>query len=240
MISCLLCTSGVAEEIPKGPRQVVIPDQVNVYYRELILAQNNPKASKGIEELLRLGRAASDALVRPTIPGKSDILESLSEKEYQEVIHKMVGFSVNREETVFVEPNPSFFIDLAKHSGDQASIDYFETYKKTNLVYVSQQTDYNGCYLFGTLSMVDSFSQWKNYSQKYPNRYQKEVLNSLKEIEDDITSGTCACGDKQSALREFEAFVKLYPNEKITKRIRERVEQIHRGESDIRENCINQ
>lgn len=217
----------------------MIPEEVDIYFRELNIVLNNPNAGKGVEGLLRMGRSASDVLVRPSIPGKADILESLSEEEYQTVVLKMKGFSVNRQETVFVEPNPSFFISLAKRSGDKASVDFFEIYKKTEFAYFRQQTDYNGCYLFGTLSMVDSYSQWIKYRNKYPTRYQKEVTNLIRNIEDDITSGTCACDDKKSALREFEAFIAAFPHEKIAARIRERIEQIHKGKSDIRENCIN-
>ena len=149
----------------------------------------------------------------------------------------MKGFSVNRQETVFVEPDPSFFIALATRSGDQASVDFFEVYRKTKFAYFRQQTDYNGCYLFGTLSMVDSYTQWITYSKKYPTRYPKEVMNFI--CRGRSYRGTCACDDKESALREFEAFIRAFPNAKISTRVSERINQIHQGKSDIRESCIN-
>ena len=216
-----------------------IPEEVEIYSRELNIKSNNANEGVDVDGLLRLGQKASDALVRSPSPGKADILERLSEEEFQAVVLKMKGFSVNRQETVFVEPDPSFFIALAKRSGDQASVDFFEIQKKTEFAYFRQQTDYNGCYLFGKLSMVDSYTQWIKYGNKFPTRYSKEVMNYIRNIEEDITSGTCACDDKESALREFEAFIRAFPQARIATRVRERIDQIHQGKSDIRANCIN-
>jgi len=236
---CLLSTAGQGDELLATRQAQTIPEEVEVYSRELNIISNNPNANKGVEGLLQLGRKASDALVRSLSPGKADILESLSEDEFQAVVLKMKGFSVNRQETVFVEPDPNFFIALAKRSGDQASVDFFEVYRKTKFAYFRQQTDYNGCYLFGTLTMVDSYKQWVTYNKKYPTRYPEEVRNFIRDIEEELTGGTCACDDKESALREFEAFIQAFPHSKITTRIHERINQIHQGKSDIREHCIN-
>lgn len=239
VFSCFLSTAGITGELPVSQQTPSIPEEVEIYSRELNIESNNANAGIDVEGLLRLGQKASDALVRSPSPGKADILERLNEEEFQAVVLKMKGFSVNRQETVFVEPDPSFFIALAKRSGDQASVDFFEVQKKTEFAYFRQQTDYNGCYLFGTLSMVDSYTQWITYSKKYPTRYPKEVMNFIRDVEEDLTGGTCACDDKESALREFEAFIRAFPNAKISTRVSERINQIHQGKSDIRESCIN-
>ena len=62
-----------------------IPEEVEIYSRELNIASNNANAGIGVEGLLRLGQKASDALVCSS-PGKADILERLSEKEFQAVV----------------------------------------------------------------------------------------------------------------------------------------------------------
>jgi len=239
VFSCLLSSAGLAGELSVVQRTYSIPEEVEIYSRELNIESNTANSSINVERLLQLGQQASVALVQPSSPGEADILERLSEDEFQTVVHKMKGFSVNRQETVFVEPDPNFFIALAKRGGDQASVDFFEVKKKTEYSYYRQQTDYNGCYLFGTLGMVDSYNQWIKYGNKYPARYSKDVKSQIRNIEDDITGGTCACDDKTSALREFEAFILAFPSAKIAERVRERINQINLGKSDIRENCIN-
>lgn len=87
--------------------------------------------------------------------------------------------------------------------------------------------------------MVDSYRQWVKYNNKYPTRYTKDVMNHIRDIEEDFSDGTCACDDKKSVLREFEAFAQAFPLSKITPRVRERIHQIQQGKSDIREHCVN-
>lgn len=95
------------------------------------------------------------------------------------VVLKMKGFVVNRVESVYVEPDPRFFLTLAKRLGDKASVDFFEAFTKSapeaHPVYIEEQTDYSGCIRFGTMSLVDSYKQWTDFGKKYPNRYANEV-----------------------------------------------------------------
>jgi hypothetical protein len=243
MIACLLSTAGLAGELPVSLKASMIPEEVDIYSRELKIISNDAKTGVGVEGLLKLGKKASDALVRPPSPGGADVLERLSEEDFQAVILKMKGFSVNRQETVFVEPDPAFFIALAKRAGDQASVEFFEAYRKTKPngwpVYIEQQTDYSGCIRYGTMSLVDTYTLWDTYSKKYPTRYPKEVMSFIRDIEDDLTESTCACDDKESVLREFETFIRAFPRARITARLREKVNQIHQGKSDIREHCLS-
>jgi hypothetical protein len=242
MIACLLSTVGLAGELP-SKKSSMIPEEVNIYSRELKIISNDAKAGVGVEGLLRLGEKASDALVWPPSSGGADVLESLSEEDFQSVIRKMKGFSVNRQETVFVEPDPAFFIALAKRAGDQESVEFFEAYRKTepngSPVYIEQQTDYSGCIRYGTMSLVDTYTLWDTYSNKYPTRYSKEVMSFIRDIEDALTEWTCACDDKESVTRELKAFIQKFPSAKISKRLRERVDQIHQGKSKIREHCLS-
>jgi hypothetical protein len=243
IIAYLLSPAGLAGELPVNPKTSMIPEEVDVYARELKIVSNDANAGIGIEGLLKLGEKASVALVLPHNPGEADVLEQLSEEDFQAVIFKMKGFSVNREETVFVEPDPEFFIALAKRASDKVSVEFFEAYRKTKPngwpIYIEQQTDYSGCIRYGTMDLVNTYTLWNTYSNKYPTRYKKEVMNFIQEVEDDLTGGTCACDDKDSGLRELEAFIRAYPRAKITTRLREKVNQIHQGKSDIREHCLS-
>jgi hypothetical protein len=235
LFTCGQSTASLGAEVPK------IPQEVEIYFRELNTFSNSAATGLEVEGLLRLGRNARDVLTRPR-EGGTDVLEELSEGDFQKVALKMKGFVVNRQETLNVDPIPSFFLALAKRAGDQASVEFFEAYNKTKPdggweVYVEQQTDYSGCIRFGTMSLVDSYVLWDAFSKKYPTRYQGEVKRFVNDIEFDLGSGTCACGDKKSAIAEFENFVRVFPNGKLSARVRERINQISQGMSDIREQC---
>lgn len=238
VVTILASTAGV----PPINRQVqTIPEEVERYSRELDIINNNPSTSGGVEELLQLGREASHALIMPPKGSSEDVLESLSDETFHAVSLKMNGFIVNREETINVDPDTDFFLALAKRTDDQASVEFFEAYKKTDPygwpVYINQQTDYSGCIRFGTMSLVDTFTLWDTYRKKHPTRYQKEVNKFIDDVESELVGGTCACEDHKSATLEFEAFIRAYPRSKIVTRLSERVNQIHQGKSDIREHC---
>lgn len=244
IFSCFLSNAGLAGELPAIQLTPMIPNEVEQYALELNVISNNPSASKGVEELLQLGRKASDALMMPSSSRSEEgcVLELLSEEDFQMVVRKMKGFTVNRQEVVFVEPEPDFFIALAKRSRDQASLDFFEAYKTTKprgwSIYVEQQTDYSGCIRFGSMSLVDTYKRWSTFSNRYPTRYKKEAAKFIRDVEEDL-DGTCACYDKESVIREFDAFILAFPRSKIATRLRERIDQIHRGQSNIREDCIS-
>lgn len=243
LAACLASAPCLAGEPAGNPKASPIPEEVEAYARELKIVSADPNAGAGVEGLLKLGQNASAALVLPARPGEETVLERLSDEELQVVVHKMQGFMVNREEIVYVEPDPAFFLALAKRAHDPASVEFFEAYRKTKPnvwpVYIDQQTDYSGCIRFGTLSLVDTYKAWDAYGRKYPTRYAQEAGQFLRDVEETLTGGVCACDDKEGALREFTAFIRAFPRAKITPRLRARVDQLHQGKSDIRAQCVS-
>lgn len=241
IIGCLLSTVVLAEAQPVPMALPTIPEAVERYSFEAGILFNNPSAGIGLEALLQMGRKASIALVRSPQGERENILERLSKKDFEEVRHKMKGFFVNRDETVYVEPDPDFFIEIAKRAGDQPSLEFFQGYSKTipNAwpIYIEQQTDYSGCIRYGSISLADTYARWRDYGNKFPTHYVAEVANFIRSVEDELAEGTCACGNKESVVKEFQAVIQAYPQAKIALRLRKRINQIQQGESDIREYC---
>jgi hypothetical protein len=242
-LAYLLSIFAFCSEFSANQLAPTIPEEVYAYSRGLDRLMNGAHSDLNLETLLALGRKASDVLVRPEIAGSAYLLERLSEENFQEVVRKMKGFWVNRQEVVYVEPDPRFFLELARTIGDRPSVDFFEACKKTSEnavpIYIQQQTDYNGCIQFGSMSLVASFRTWNTYRQNYPKRYSAEVMKFVRDLEFNLAEGTCACGGREDALREFERFVREFPNTTITKRVHERIDQIRNGTSGIRWQCIN-
>jgi hypothetical protein len=54
-----------------------------------------------------------------------------------------------------------------------------------------------------------------------------------------VTSGTCACGDQGSVLKELREFVERFPQAPVTPRVRIRLETIHSGAGGIRYYCTS-
>ncbi|MDD5058852.1 MAG: NHL repeat-containing protein [Sideroxydans sp.] len=218
-------------------RQVqTFPAEVDAYSRELEIISSNPNAGGGVEGLLRLGRDAAYALVMTPKDSEISVRESLSDEALQALSLKMKGFMSDAD----MEPEPDFFLALAKRSNDPANVEFFEAYKNTMPekwpVYVEQITNYSGCTRYGTLSLVNTYALWDGYRNKYPTRYQNEVRNLIHDIEFEL-DGTCACNDLKSVTLELETFIRKFPHAKIAARLRERLAQIRHGKSDMREHC---
>jgi len=89
------------------------------------------------------------------------------------------------------------------------------------------------------MSLVGTYQMWNSYQQKHPNRYSEEVQRIVMDLTQKPTEGTCACGQDQEAVQEFQEFVRAFPNSAVSKRLRERIDQIKKGTSGIRWKCIS-
>jgi hypothetical protein len=195
-----------------------------------------------VDSIYYLGLTAARNLVDDTPLGPwGSILEGLSDADYAKVQADMVGFNLNREEVVFAEPDPLYFIRLSSQRGDSTSAAFFEACRQTSPwpSYIEQQTDYSGCVKFGSLELVRSYRLWARFRRSHPRRYEDRVEHFLTDVEETLTRGTCACGGKEETLREFRAFVGEFPSTPIAPQVRERIKALETGTSDIRYHCIS-
>jgi hypothetical protein len=233
----------IPTQAQKDQSALAVPDEVSAYGRAIEVTRTKKKSEINVEQLLALGRHAGDALLKPINARGMNALEELSDESFQAVAHQMEGFWVNRQEVLYVEPDPSFFLKLARSSGDQASIEFFEAFTKTFQhgwkIYHEQQTDYSGCIRFGSMSLVNSYAIWDAYRIRHPKRYSGEVQTILKDLEEDLAAGTCVCGEKNEVMKEFQEFIRAFPSSILAKRLQERLDQIRAGKSNMRWHCIS-
>jgi len=241
MLSVLLAIIPI--QVQKDRSASAVPDEVSAYRRGMDTIRTQQHSKITVEQLLALGRKAGEALLKPMDARGRNALEELSEESFQVVAHQMEGFWVNRQEVLYVEPDPSFFLTFARSSGDPASIEFFNAFAKTFhhgwKIYHEQQTDYSGCIRFGSMSLVSSYAMWNAYRLRHPKRYSSEVQTILKDLEEDLTTGTCACGEKNEVIKEFQEFIRLFPRSILAKRLQERLDQIRSGKSHMRWRCIS-
>jgi hypothetical protein len=216
----------------------MIPSSVDLYANAVRAAIPLP-----VDSIYHLGLIAAQNLVDdlPLVGSWGSILEGLSDDDYAKVQAKMVGFTLNREEAVFADPDPLYFIKLSRSRGDSTSADFFEACRQTSsgFSYIEQQTDYSGCIKFGSLELVRSYGLWARFRRAHPDRYSDRVEHFLSDTEETLTQGTCACEGKEEALREFRAFEKEFPKASIAPRVVERIKALEAGTSNIRFHCIS-
>ena len=172
------------------------------------------------------------------------VLESLSDQEFTRLERELPGALINREEIVFVAPDPAYFGRLAAARGDAADRGFFGALKATYPegvwpVYVEQQTDYSGCTRFGSMSLVETYRAWMEFQRKYPARYVAPAKKEAEAVLDALTQSTCACGDMAGVEHEFQQFVRVSPLSPARREVERRLDSARAGRSNIRVKCVS-
>src|SRR2546428_4202228 len=189
----------VGLEATRGLAQLSTSDQAAVdAYRSAIRLAESGRSSRGIEAAFSALVSMREALMQ--IRNSQDVLESLPAEEFQRLGRDLPGAIVNREEVVFVEPDPGYFATLAAARGDGADRAFFSALKATYPesvwpVYVEQQTDYSGCTRFGSMTLVETYRAWIDFQRKFPGRYAAGVKKEIDVVIEHLTTSTCACSD---------------------------------------------
>lgn len=234
VVSALALAISIAQADQRVP---AIPRAVDTYARLLEALMGASVRRPTVENVLGTGRLASE-----TLAGEGGVLEDLSDEDYQTVVEKMTLFKVSKDPIVYVEPDPDAFIKLAQDHGKAHDVAFFQRYKQTIPdgvwhVYVQPLTHDTGCVRFGSLALVESYARWTAFRQQFPKQYLREVEQLLVDLDDTLTEETCACGSAEDVVKEFSAFVKELPDAEITPRVRERLEKVRQGTSDITFGC---
>jgi hypothetical protein len=103
----------------RGLAQLSTSDQAAVDgYRSAIRMAESGRSSRGIETAFSALGSMREALMQ--VRNGQHVLDSLPDEEFQRLGRDLPGAIVNREEVVFVEPDPDYFTKLAAARGDGA------------------------------------------------------------------------------------------------------------------------
>ena len=190
------------------------------------------KPTTSVESVLHKGKAVNN---------KIEDLENLSEADYTLLEKKMKGFVINRDEVLFIEPDLKFYTQLLKTHGtkaDVAFINLMRQIKPDNFYakYIEMQTDVTGCTIYGNGVLTTLYGKALQFKKIYPKAYIKDVNEETDKILEEFIEGTCACGNRNSVLKEFQLFVKTFPNDKNTPRIKKRLTNLVKNK-EFRFNC---
>lgn len=158
-------------------------------------------------------------------------IEALSELDYLFLKRRMKGFTVNREEILLIEPDLKFFLGLSRKRGTAADISYFTLMRKVKpddvgAAYIEQQTDYSGCTIYGEGLLTKLYGEILKFKRRHPNSYSGSIDDAKDDILEEFSENGCSCGDANGVLKEFRLFIKTYPKDKNTPKIRTNLNQL--------------
>jgi hypothetical protein len=185
------------------------------------------------------------ALMYDTAEDGRSVLARMSEVDRAQLTLRVPGVRIWYHESQGVVVDPAFFLELATRHGDKADRVFFVNYRKTFPggyqwpVYVEQQTDVTGCTRYGRGDLVAVYGMWSSFVNAYPANYVDEARSYLEAVSHELTSGTCACGDARTVIKELSQFVASFPNDKITPQVERRLNSVVEGKSTIRFNCLS-
>jgi len=205
-------------------------------YASQIRALTAGSGKISVEDTYRKGQTAAHRLVR--------ILASLSEEDYRSVETRMMGYHINRNEVVFVEPDAAFFQRISRHRGtaaDSAFFGFLGELRPRNgwPAYREWQTDSSGCTSFGRGVLTGLYRKAVEHIKTYGSAYLVDMNAALKDITVELTESTCACGDRESTIRELTSFLEAFPEDAPAPLVRKRLSEIKSGKTTIRFKCTS-
>jgi hypothetical protein len=224
-----------------GLAQLSTSDQAAVdFYRSAITSAESGGSSRGIEAAFSALVSMRDALMQ--VRSGQNVLESLPDEEFRRLGRDLRGAILNRDEVVFVEPNPDYFTTLAAARGDGADRAFFSAFKATYPesvwpLYVEQQTDYGGCTRFGSMTLVGTYRTWFDFQRTFRGRYAAGAQKETDAVIEHLTTSTCACGDLASVERELQRFRRSFPTSPARAKIDQRLQALRARRSEIRASC---
>jgi hypothetical protein len=226
----------------RGLAQLSTSDQAAVdFYRSAITSAESGRSSRAIETAFSALVSVREALMQ--VRGGQNVLESLPDEEFQRLGRDLPGAILNRDEVVFVEPDPDYFTKLAAARGDGADRAFFSAFKATYPesvwpLYVEPQTYYGGCTRFGSMTLVETYRTWFDFQRTFRGRYAASAQRETDAVIEQLTTSTCACGDLASVERELQRFRRRFPTSPARAKIDQRLQALRARRSEIRTSCV--
>jgi hypothetical protein len=170
-------------------------------------------------------------------------IENISESDYADLCERLRGIMLNRDEVLIAQPDSGTFLPLAREKGLRPDRDFMDVYYQTVPsvwpAYIEQQTDYSGCGVYGTGTLVGLYGEWRRYRSEHPENYTRAATEQMGEIQNRLEAPNCACEGGDSVTRELQLFLSRFPSDPIAPKVREVLNAIKEGRSKIRFHCIS-
>lgn len=170
------------------------------------------------------------------------LIETFSDEEYALLQARLRGVHLQRGMEIFVQPLPDFFSRLAKAHGRAADIEFFRLYAnlwddKLFPSYMQPRARVLGCVRYGEGLLLEIHDDWLRYARRYPGEYATTTAQNIADFEEMFSLGTCACGGRDSVIRELKGYIKRYPKGSAAPAARKRWKELYKHEEDLPPGC---
>lgn len=157
-------------------------------------------------------------------------IEGLSETDFAQLQQRLSGFRLSRGVDVFAEPDPAFFLDLARKHGERADVAFFSLLERSRGAdlfpdYLTPQGR-GVCVRYGEGRIAPYYAGWLSFRGAFDKRYDAQSAQEIADVEDTVGLGTCACADQESVAEELTGFARAFPASPATLRIPDRLRQL--------------
>lgn len=233
---CAACSHSGTAAVPAVP---AAPPAVAEYLSALSAIEKSTTPIS-LEALLDKAEVAQSALME--ISGSQALLERYTDAEFSALQAQMRGLTLHRGADIYAQPEPAFFLSLAKAHGRTEDVAFFTLYAGSwgpDLVptYLKLRPQPTPCVRFGEGRIAPLYAGWRGYATLHPAAYQTRVTENLRDLEEAVALGTCACDGAESVLREQAEFLKRFPDTPQAAAIKARREQLLSHPDVLPVNC---
>jgi hypothetical protein len=226
----LLTTAGLAAAT------VIRPVALQAYLAELA-AVEQAQGPASMEPLLAAAEAAQDALMQLE-DGDRAWIEVVDEPGFAALQQELRGLRLARGYDVYAQPDPAFLRQLADRQGRPEDLVFFRLYERywsAEMLpqYLSMGTRPTPCVRFGEGVLPQLYAEWQDFAARYPGAYVAFTRQTLRDLEEAVALGVCACGDEASVTGELRGFLKRFPASPVSPQVRMRLREL-RETPDLR------
>lgn len=213
------------------------PAAVDAYRAALAAVEAAPQPVS-LESLFAAAADAQSALMELQHDGDRAWIETLDESDYAALKAELRGLLLSRGYDIYAQPDGGFFLQLAQAHGRLADQAFFRLYHElwgAELLprYLSLGTRPTPCVRFGEGVLPKLYADWQGFAKAHPQAYTDFTVQTLRDLEEAVGLGVCACGDERSVIRELKGFVRRFPQTPVAGQVRERLKEL-REQPDLR------
>lgn len=226
---CLLTTPLLLGLLwPAAARAETWPEPVMKYLQTLAAVDSSP-ARSSLEPMFSAALALQDSAM--TIQDDQAWLETLPDEEFASLEQLLRGIRLSRGYDVYAAPDPEFFQQLSLDKGLDPDRAFFRRYRQSwgdDLLptYLRQTSRVAPCVRYSEGVIPDLYLAWTDFRVAFPQAYVEHATQFVKDLEETVTLGTCACGDQNSVEHELSGFLTLFPQTPATPGIVARLQQL--------------
>lgn len=217
--------------VPTASAREAWPPAVMTYLEALsAVEEGDPPVS--MEALFTAAEAAQDELMQVNPVDQKAWMEALSEEDCAYLVQLLRGLRLARGRDVYAQPDPNFLSELAQRLGRPEDRDFFRVYRASwgaNMVpsYLRLTPARAApCVRFGEGLIPPLYERWRGFRTQYPQAYTSYTAQTIQDLEEAVSLGTCACRGADSVEQELSAFVSRFPDTPVRPAIMARLQEL--------------